>query len=228
MFLNRLRQSYAFNFLVIYSIVVTLIYLGIYLYHIVIENTQDVLNVVIMGSIFLIIPMILINFLGILISILFWFLEIIFSLKITNENFLNNKYIKICQTLGIIFAFLLTAIHNLSPFLYTITMFSNRLRQSYAFNILCVCGILKLILFIVLLIIGLLTKSSLFGLILFFHIIGMLSIIVFLLSILIYSFELIFSIDITNRKFLSNKKIQILQNFGIVSFMSILIFYLIF
>jgi len=106
MFLNRLRQSYAFNFLVIYSIVVTLIYLGIYLYHIVIENMQDVLSVIIMGSIFLIIPMILVNFLGILLSILFWFLEIIFSLKITNEKFLNNKYIKICQTLGIISAFL--------------------------------------------------------------------------------------------------------------------------
>ena len=106
MFLNRLRQSYAFNFLVIYSIVVTLIYLGIYLYHIVIENMQDVLSVIIMGSIFLIIPMILVNFLGILLSILFWFLEIIFSLKITNEKFLNNKYIKMCQTLGIIFAFL--------------------------------------------------------------------------------------------------------------------------
>lgn len=106
MFLNRLRQSYAFNFLVIYSFVVTLVYLGIYLYHIVIENTQNVLSVITMGSIFLILPMTLINFLGILLSILLWFLEIIFSLKITNEKFLNNKYIKICQTLGIIFAFL--------------------------------------------------------------------------------------------------------------------------
>ena len=102
-------------------------------------------------------------------------------------------------------------------------MFSNRLRQSYAFNILCVCGILELILFIVLLIIGLLTKSSLFGLILLFHIIGLLSILIFLLSTLIYFVELIFSIKINNQKYLCNKKITALQNIGIIAFMLIVI-----
>ena len=102
-------------------------------------------------------------------------------------------------------------------------MFLNRLRQSYAFNILCVCGILKLILFIVMLIIGLLTKSSLFGLILLLHIIGLLSILIFLLSTLIYSFELIFSIKISSQKFLCNKKITALQNVGITAFMLIVI-----
>lgn len=102
-------------------------------------------------------------------------------------------------------------------------MFSNRLRQSYAFNILCVCGILKLILFIVMLIIGLLTKSSLFGLILLFHIIGLLSILIFLLSTLIYFVELIFSIKISNQKYLCNKKITALQNVGITAFMLIVI-----
>ena len=102
-------------------------------------------------------------------------------------------------------------------------MFSNRLRQSYAFNISCACGLLELILFIAMLIIGLLTKSSLFGLILLFHIIGMLSILVLLLSILIYSFELIFSIKISNQKFLYNKKITVMQNIGIIAFMLIVI-----
>ena len=98
-------------------------------------------------------------------------------------------------------------------------MFLNRLRQSYAFNILCVFGILELILFIVLLIIGLLTKSSLFGLILLFHIIGLLSILIFLLSTLIYFVESIFSIKISNQKYLCNKKITALQNVGITAFM---------
>lgn len=102
-------------------------------------------------------------------------------------------------------------------------MFLNRLRQSYAFNILCVFGILELILFIVLLIIGLLTKSSLFGLILLFHIIGLLSILIFLLSTLIYFVELIFSIKISNQKYLCNKKITALQNVGITAFMLIVI-----
>ena len=102
-------------------------------------------------------------------------------------------------------------------------MFSNRLRQSYAFNILCVFGILELILFIVLLIIGLLTKSSLFGSILLFHIIGLLSILIFLLSTLIYFVELIFSIKINNQKFLCNKKITAMQNIGIIAFMLIVI-----
>ena len=102
-------------------------------------------------------------------------------------------------------------------------MFLNHLRQSYAFNILCVFGILELILFIVLLIIGLLTKSSLFGLILLFHIIGLLSILLFLLSTLIYFVELIFSIKISNQKYLCNKKITALQNIGITAFMLIVI-----
>ncbi len=102
-------------------------------------------------------------------------------------------------------------------------MFLNRLRQSYAFNILCVFGILELILFIVLLIIGLLAKSSLFGLILLFHIMGLLSILIFLLSTLIYFVELIFSIKISNQKYLCNKKITALQNVGITAFMLIVI-----
>ena len=100
-------------------------------------------------------------------------------------------------------------------------MFSNRLRQSYAFNILCAYGLLELILFIVMLIIGLLTKSSQFGLILLFHVIGILSILVFLLSTLIYSFELIFSIKISSQKFLCYKKITVMQNIGIIAFMLI-------
>ena len=102
-------------------------------------------------------------------------------------------------------------------------MFLNRLRQSYAFNILCAYGLLELILFIVMLIIGLLTKSSLFGLILLFHIIGLLSILIFLLSTLIYFVELIFSIKINNHKYLCNKKITALQNVGITAFMLIVI-----
>ena len=106
-------------------------------------------------------------------------------------------------------------------------MFLNHLRQSYAFNILCAYGLLELILFIVMLIIGLLTKSSLFGLILLFHIIGLLSILIFLLSTLIYFVELIFSIKISNQKYLCNKKITALQNVGITAFMLNVIFDLI-
>lgn len=102
-------------------------------------------------------------------------------------------------------------------------MFLNRLRQSYAFNILCACGLLELISFIVMLIIGLLTKSSLFGLILLFHIIGLLSILLFLFITLIYFVELIFSIKISNQKYLCNKKITALQNVGIIAFMLIVI-----
>ena len=102
-------------------------------------------------------------------------------------------------------------------------MFLNRLRQSYAFNILCACGILELILYIAILIIGLLTKSSLFGSILLFHIIGLLSILIFLFSTLIYFVELIFSIKINNQKFLCNKKITAMQNIGIIAFMLIVI-----
>ena len=102
-------------------------------------------------------------------------------------------------------------------------MFLNRLRQSYAFNILCICGLLVTIWFVFWLIIGLLTKSSLFGLILLFHIIGLLSILIFLLSTLIYFVELIFSIKISNQKYLCNKKITTLQNVGITAFMLIVI-----
>ena len=102
-------------------------------------------------------------------------------------------------------------------------MFSNRLRQSYAFNILCIDGLLKLILFIVLLIIGILTKSSLFGVVLLFNITGMLSILILLLCIFIYSFELIFSIKISSQKFFYNEKTTVIQNIGIIAFILIVI-----
>ena len=102
-------------------------------------------------------------------------------------------------------------------------MFLNPLRQSYAFNILCAYGLLELILFIVMLIISLLTKSSLFGLILLFHVMGMLSILIFLLSTLIYFVQLIFSIKMNNQKYHCNKKITALQNIGITAFMLIVI-----
>ncbi len=111
-------------------------------------------------------------------------------------------------------------------------MFLNRLRQSYAFNILCICGLLVTIWFAFWLIIGLLTVgtrmlNAFLGILLIFHIIGMIFLIIFLTCFLIFSFELIFSIKISSQKFLCNKKITIMQNIGIIAFILIVIFDLI-
>ena len=103
-------------------------------------------------------------------------------------------------------------------------MFLNHLRQSYAFNILCICSLLVTIWFAFWLIIGLLTVgtrmfNSFLSILINFYIKRMIFLIIFLLSTLIYFVELIFSIKISNQKYLCNKKITALQNVGITAFM---------
>ena len=102
--------------------------------------------------------------------------------------------------------------------MYTKLMFMNYLRQSYAFNFICIYGLLTLLLLLFLFIIGLLLKISFFGLFLLSDVIGMLGIIILLLCILIFIFEQILSIKISNQNFLSNKVITVLQNIGIIVF----------
>lgn len=105
MFLDKFRNRYSFNFLAICGWIIFILFViytlpELYIQYIV-GNTAHAIGV---GF----------TFLGILILTIIFFIltffvyvfEIISSNRITSEKILNNKYIKIAQTVGIVFAFL--------------------------------------------------------------------------------------------------------------------------
>ncbi len=102
MIINRIRQSYAFNFLALYGFISSMVYFCIYMHYIIIEEFKHIFDVVVMMSIFLIGPIAIFNIFGIFLSVLVLVFEILLSLKISNMKFLKNKFIFYIQILSII------------------------------------------------------------------------------------------------------------------------------
>lgn len=99
MFLDKFRNRYSFNFLSICGWIIFLL-LCICFFPYIFEDELGF-------PIFLIFIIILsLNILFYLITFFIYVFEIVSWKRITNENFLDNKYIKIIQYSGIIFAFL--------------------------------------------------------------------------------------------------------------------------
>ncbi len=99
MFLDKFRNRYSFNFLSICGWIIFLL-LCICFFPYIFEDELGF-------PIFLIFIIILsLNILFYLITFFIYVFEIVSWKRITNEKFLDNKYIKIIQYSGIIFAFL--------------------------------------------------------------------------------------------------------------------------
>ncbi len=113
-------------------------------------------------------------------------------------------------------------------FLYTIIMNTSSLRRSYIFNFLCVCEMFFGLLVVIFFAVALIAKIPPILFFLFFHKLGILNLIILLFSVLIYMCEFVFAIKINNLRFLNSKKILILQNIGIATFLLIVLFDLIF
>ncbi len=101
MILDKFRNRYSFNFL---SVCGWIIFFLLCLFFIFIAQSKDGLSFipVFVGIIFVF----GLNIIFYLITFLVYLFEIVSLKKITNEEFLNNNYVKIFQTLGIVFAFL--------------------------------------------------------------------------------------------------------------------------
>lgn len=105
MLLDKFRDRYSFNFLSICGWANFILFCicalpELYVIYI-IGNTEHNFGV---GISFLGLSFFTILFC--LVAFFIYVFEIVSWKRITNEKFLNNRYIKICQTLGIIFAFL--------------------------------------------------------------------------------------------------------------------------
>ena len=102
MFLDKFRNRYSFNFL---SVCGWIIFVLLCIFFIsIICSPHDGFPAIAFIFIFLLI--LGLNILFYIFTFFVYVFELISWKRITNEKFLNNKYIKIFQTLGIIFAFL--------------------------------------------------------------------------------------------------------------------------
>lgn len=120
MFLDKFRNRYSFNFLSVCGwIIFGLLCISFfpYMFEPQLGFPLAIIFVGILG----------LNLLFYIITFLIYVFEIISWKRITNEKFLNNKYIKIAQTLGISFAFL--------PILILILFFAFSLLKSVVYNI---------------------------------------------------------------------------------------------
>ena len=102
MFLDKFRNRYSFNFLSFCGLIIFVL-LCIFFISIM-QAPHNGFPTIAFAYIFLLIFGL--NILFYLITFFVYVFELLSWKRITNEKFLNNKYIKISQTLGIIFAFL--------------------------------------------------------------------------------------------------------------------------
>ncbi len=105
MFFDNFRNRYSFNFLSVCGWIVFVLFIvytcpELYSEYI-IGNSAHAWGV---GITFL--GILIINIIFYLITFFIYVFELVSEKQITNAKFLNNKYIKICQIIGIIFAFL--------------------------------------------------------------------------------------------------------------------------
>ena len=123
MFIDKFRNRYSFNFLVVCGWVIFLQFCfficpELYITYVV-RNTEHAFGV---GVFFLCV--LIISAVSYVITFFINVFEIISLKRITCEKFLNNKYVKIFQTLGIAFAFLpiiIMALLFISNFLVSVS-----------------------------------------------------------------------------------------------------------
>ena len=105
MFLDKFRNRYSFNFLSICGWIIFLL-LCVFLISIISAMFSPYSGFPGIAFAFLFLLILALNIIFYLLTFFIYVFEIISWKRITNEKFLNNKYIKIFQILGIIFAFL--------------------------------------------------------------------------------------------------------------------------
>ncbi len=105
MFLDKFRNRYSFNFLSICGWIIFLL-LCVFLISIISAMFSPYSGFSGIAFAFLFLLILALNIIFYLLTFFIYVFEIISWKRITNEKFLNNKYTKIFQTLGIIFAFL--------------------------------------------------------------------------------------------------------------------------
>ncbi len=102
MFLDKFRNRYSFNFLSFCGWIIFVLLCAFFIS--IMRAPHNGFPTIAFAYIFLLI--LGLNILFYLITFFVYVFELISWKRITNEKFLNNKYIKIFQILGIIFAFL--------------------------------------------------------------------------------------------------------------------------
>ena len=105
MFLDKFRNRYSFNFLSICGWIIFLL-LCAFLIPFISAMFSPYSGFPGIAFAFLFLLILALNIIFYLLTFFIYVFEIISWKRITNEKFLNNKYTKIFQTLGIIFAFL--------------------------------------------------------------------------------------------------------------------------
>lgn len=126
MFLDKFRNRYSFNFLSVCGWIIIILCTIFTLPELYIEyiagNTAHAFGV---GITFL--GILCLNILFFILTFLVYVFEIVSWKRITNEKILNNKYFKLIQNLGIVFAFL--------PILILILFFTFSFIKSIVYNI---------------------------------------------------------------------------------------------
>lgn len=102
MFLDKFRNRYSFNFLVVCGWIIFIL-LGVFFKSIIFSPKNGFPT---MAFVFIFQLILILNILFYVITFFIYVFEIVSLKRITCEKFLNNKYVKIFQTLGIAFAFL--------------------------------------------------------------------------------------------------------------------------
>ena len=105
MFLDKFRNRYSFNFLSICGWIIFLL-LCVFLISIISAMFSPYSGFPGIAFAFLFLLILALNIIFYLLTFFIYVFDIISWKRITNEKFLNNKYIKIFQTLGIFFSFL--------------------------------------------------------------------------------------------------------------------------
>jgi len=105
MLLDKFRDRYSFNFLSICGWIIFVL-LSAFFIPIISAMFSHYNGFPTIAFAYLFLLILGLNIIFYLLTFFVYVFEIISWKRITNEKFLNNKYIKICQTLGIIFAFL--------------------------------------------------------------------------------------------------------------------------
>lgn len=118
-FLNNIRNRYSFNFLVF----IGLVDLFTILVAIVLPKFNKIFD---MFSEFILYPIWYLSFISILVAICLFLTE---KNKITDEKFINSKFIFVCQLLGLLFV-VLSVLSPIFPFLGNLMFLNNGLFDS--------------------------------------------------------------------------------------------------